>query len=331
MQNKETKYEDDKKKISEYVKYFTEGHRYRKSRQYKSALDNYHKSLNIIISSNLLEKQCESHFFIGQCNLKLNNIKESHEHLSKCDGMITRVQNGYFPFNKARGKVSADLIILKYVIDNYLIALNYARCTVNMLENSYDLDDKMIIFYHFIKELITFIYPFKKAIPFINEYLSVKNEVVFNNEKTICLSLKTSFYNLMNNTTKQTLFDRSYIMFYKYKYNLEEKNPLISFFEKNSEYMKDPNSQKAKTMLDGFIKNNKIMLINSSYELLLERKNRIETFNEFFELLANSFSTIFKNYFDKTNTTNIATNCNSNNIMQEKVFTPISRVKTQRK
>lgn len=300
MKTIETKIEDDKKIISEYVKILSEATKCRKSKKFKSALDKYLQCYSLIENTDLIDKQCETSFYLGNCYLKLNRVNEGYTHLSKSNANIDLVNIASFPYDKIKGKLSAQMILLLYAVATPAEAITYAKKIITHIDSIKELIEKMKIYYYFVKELLSLIKNNKKFTSFLNDYQSAKNEIIFNNEKSISLSLKTSFNVIMNTSTKVLLLQKNDAMYYAIKHELNSNHPLIAFIDKNSELIKDSNSQRAKTCLDSFIKSQKIKLNVSSIDLIQEQKKRIDNFNDLFSLLSGSFNLIFKNYLTLT-------------------------------
>lgn len=291
------KKDEDKKIISEFVKIFSDATKYRKVKKFKKASDKYLQCYTLIENTDLIDKQCETTFYLGQCYLKLNKINEGYIYLLKSNEQVDLITITSFPYDKIKGKVSAQMILLHFAINSLSESIAYAKNIVHHIEGIQELIDKMKIYYYFIKELLSFMKNNKKIISFFNDYESAKNEIIFNNENTISPSLISTFNTLMNSSTKTNLLQKNDIMYYNVKYELSSNHPLITFMDKNSDLIKDSNNQRVKSSIDSFIKTNKIKLNVLSIDLIQEQKKRIDCFNDIFCIISGSFNQIFKNFF----------------------------------
>lgn len=297
--------EEEKKTISEYVQLFSTATKQRKSKNTKLALSTYTQCLDMISKINNIEKICESNFFIAQCAFKLNDIEKSKEHYSSSMKLIDKVNRQDFPFYKVKGRLIAKMIHVFFSLNQSNECCMFINQNLSSISSEYTLVEKLSLFYYFIKELL---YPLKKGkrlSSFISDYLVIKNDILYNNEKGINPKLKSSFTNLLNSSTKQTLFDKNNILFYMTKYKIPSNHPIILFFEKNQGIFEDNNPMpKIKMTFDMYLKGQKVKFESeelknvTSAEILQEAKTRVEDFNKIFSLLKNSLSIVFKTNFD---------------------------------
>lgn len=297
--------EDEKKAISEYASLVTQAKKQRKSKNFKIALISYQKCLDIVSKIKNDEKICESNFYVAQCQYTLNNITQCKEHYASCDKLIDSLNRESFPYFKIKGKLIAKMIHVFLALNHFNECEMYFNQKISNIASEFTIDQKLNFFLPFIKELL---YPMKKGkrlMSFISDYQSMKNDILYNNEKFINPKMKNVFHNLMNSTTKQLLFDKNNILFYNTKYKISSNHAVLNFIEKNIEMLEDNSIpiQKIKMTFDLFLKNKKVKVdadfkVANSSEIIQEIKNRVDSFKKIYFLLGTSFSQIFKAHFD---------------------------------
>lgn len=297
--------EEEKKAISEYATLITQAKKQFKSKNIKTALNSYQKCLDIVSKIKNDDKICESNFYVGQCQYTLNNIIQCKEHYAACDKLIDSINKETFPYFKIKGKLIAKMIHVFLAQNQFNDCEMYFNQKISSIASEFTIDQKLNFFLPFIKELL---YPMKKGkrlLSFISDYQSMKNDILYNNEKFINPRMKSLFRDLMNSTTKQLLFDKNNFLFYNTKYKINSSHPILSFIEKNKEMFEDNSIpvQKIKMTLDLFLKSKKVKIdvdfkVSNSSEIIQEIKNRFNSFKKLFSLLSTSFSQIFKAHFN---------------------------------
>ena len=292
--------EEEKKFTSEYVKLFSLGRdQIKKKKNFQKGLEIFTQCLDLATKINNPNVLCESNYYKGLCSFKLCDLKSCYYNFNCSYNLINSVDISNFPYYKIRGKVFAYLVHSNFLVKN--IDEN-----IQFIENNYEninkckLEEKLVIFYNFIKELLHPIKKGNKFLQFKNEYNSSKNNVLFNNEDSISIKLKSIFSSLMNYQTMKLIFEKDSILYYTDTYNIPSNHLIFECFEKNDELINE--KAKMKMLIESFARSNKIKLDKefntTSMKLYQERKDLYDKFAKIWELLLNSFQTIFKNNFN---------------------------------
>ena len=300
--------EGEKKLISEYVQLSNKAKELYKSKNYKEAivvLDECEKKCCEISS---LDKKCECSYYFGLCYFKLLNCESSYKYLIKSKEYLDCVDKNNFPYLKYNGRLYAFITL-------NLIGLNKKDECINFINNDlisniinrFNLEEKVVIFHRFIKDLLAPIKNNKSFTNFIGEYISEQNNILFNGEKGINIDLKNILNKCLNNNTKKIIFFKNNQFFYKYKYQINNinNNPILYYFENNYNILESCNSNNffsVKMQTENFLKSNKIKISDDfkgmkTTDLIKEYIKRLENFNEIWNNICNIFSEIFKNYF----------------------------------
>ena len=271
--------EIEKKLISEYVQLSNKAKILYKQKNYTEALNLFNQCEKKCIDISLYDKKCECSYYHGLCYYKLYN---------------------------------SELIILITLLgmDKKDECVNFINNEIiNDLTNKFNLEEKVVIFHRFIKDLLDQIKNTKLMTHFLEEYISEQNNILFNGEKSFNIVLKNMLNKCLNLNTKKLIWIKNNILFYKYKYDLNNanNNPIITFFENNITLSEEININNSiymiKMSLENYIKNNKIKVGDdfkgTKYiQLIKEYIKRLENFDEVWKNIINIFSESFKNSFN---------------------------------
>ena len=319
--------EGEKKLISEYVQLSNKAKELYKSKKFKEALtifEQCEKKCNEISS---IDKKCECCYYCGLCHFKLFDCESSYNYFIKSKEYLDCIDKNNFPYLKYNGRLYAFITLT-------LIGLNKKDECINFINNDliysftnkYNLEEKVVIFYRLIKDLL---YPIKNnkfLTNFFGEYISEQNNILFNGEKGINTDLKNMLNKCLNNNAKKVIFFKNNQYFYKYKYQINNinNNPVLSYFENNYSLFEGCNSNNIfslKMQTENFLKTNKIKICDEfkgmkTTDLIKEYIKRIENFNEVWSCICTIFSEIFKNYFISTK--KIVKLCSTSDLFSDK-------------
>ena len=310
--------EEEKKFTSEYVKNFSLGQeQIKKNKNFNKALEIFNKCVDLAKKINNNQKLCESYYYNGLCYFTLYNLIESETNFNSSFSLINSFDQSNFPYYKIRGKVFAYIVHTNFLLKTLDENLQFINDNINNIIN-FKLEEKLVIFYNFIKEIL---YPFKKGNKFQefkNEYYYAKNNILYNNENVISIKLKSIFLNLMNYQSMKLIFQKDVLLYYIDTYNIPSNHLIFNCLEKSDEFINE--KSKFKIILESSIKSHKIKLdkeFNStSLKLTQERKDLFDKFIKIWELLSLSFQNIFKNHL------NITFTSSSKTVERKRVVTP---------
>ena len=319
--------ESEKKIISEYVQLSNKGKCLYKSKKYEEALEIFTQCETKCISISSYDKKCECSYYFGLCHFKLDNCESSYKYLIKSKEFLNYVDKNSFPYLKYNGRLYAIILIILIGMDKKEESINFInREIINDFLYKFNLEEKVVIFHRFIKDLLEPIKNSKLMTHFLGEYISEQNNILFNGEKFISSGLKTLLNKCLNNNTKKLFFAKSSVYFYKnkYKINNPNTNPILNFLESNISdemYFNNSSLYLLKMNLENYIKNNKIKIAEDfkdtkPLQLIKEYIQRIENFEEIWKYINNIFNEAFKNYF--INNKKISKFSSSNDIFSDK-------------
>jgi serine/threonine protein phosphatase PrpC len=301
--------ENEKKLISEYVQLSNKAKILYKSKNYEEALDIFKQCEKKCIDITSYDKKCECFYYYGLCHFKLYNCELCYKYLKKSRDCLNFIDKNTFPYLKFHGRLDALILLMLIGMDKIEESINFINNEIiNDLINKFNLEEKVVVFHRLIKDLLEPIKTSKMMAFFLGEYISEQNNILFNGDKNINIGLKNLLNKCLNINTKNTLFSKNNIYYYKYKYQLSNANlnPIIIFLENNliisEENNINNNIYPLKMSLENHIKNNKIKIgddfkgVKPLY-LIKEYIQRIENFNEFWKNMNNIFNESFKNYF----------------------------------
>ena len=300
--------EGEKKLISEYVQLSNKAKELYKSKKYKDALILLEQCEKKCCEISSCDKKCECNYYFGLCKFKLTDCESSYKYLTKSKEYLECVDKNNFPYLKYNGRLYAIITIMLIALNKKDECINFINNDlINNLLNKFSLEEKVVIFHRFIKDLLAPIKNNKVLAAFIGEYISEQNNILFNGEKGINEELKNILNKCMNNNTKKIIFFKNNYFFYKYKYKINNpnNNPIISYFENNYsafECCNNTNLFSVKMAMENFLKTNKIKISEEfkgmrCMDLIKEYINRIVYFSEVWFNMCNIFQEIFKNYF----------------------------------
>ena len=301
--------EGEKKLISEYVQLSNKAKLLYKSKNYEEALNLFTQCEKKCIDISSFDKKCECSYYHGLCYFKLYNCELSYKYLKKSRDCLNYIDKSTFPYLKYNGRLNALILLILIGMDKKEESIYFINNEIiNDLMNKFNLEEKVVIFHRFIKDLLEPIKNSKLLTYFLGEYISEQNNILFNWEKNVNSELKSLLSKCLNNNTKKIIFNNNNIYYYKYKYQLNNPsaNPIINFFENNYNSLEEMNTSNnifpMKMSLENYIKNNKIKIGNefkgTKYVTLIkEYIKRIENFDEIWKNINNIFSEGFKNYF----------------------------------
>ena len=322
--------ESEKKIISEYVQLSNKAKILYKSKEYEEALELFTQCEKKCVNISSYDKKCECSYYYGLCNFKLYNCESCYKNLMKSKEFLNFVDKNTFPYLKYNGRLYALILLMLIGLDKKEESINFINNDIiNDLMNKFNLEEKVVIFRRFIKDLLEPIKNNKQMTNFLGEYISEQNNILFNGEKSINSGLKNLLNKCLNNNTKRLLFSKSNIFYYKNKYKLNDpnSNPILNFFENNLNISEELNINNnnlfpLKMNLENYIKNNKIKIREDfkgtkPLQLIKEYIKRIENFEEIWKNIINIFNESFKNYF--INSKKISKFSSSNDIFSNKI------------
>jgi len=322
--------ESEKKIISEYVQLSNKAKILYKSKEYEEALELFTQCEKKCVNISSYDKKCECSYYYSLCNFKLYNCESCYKNLMKSKEFLNFVDKNTFPYLKYNGRLYALILLMLIGLDKKEESINFINNDIiNDLMNKFNLEEKVVIFRRFIKDLLEPIKNNKQMTNFLGEYISEQNNILFNGEKSINSGLKNLLNKCLNNNTKRLLFSKSNIFYYKnkYKLNAPNSNPILNFFENNLNISEELNINNnnlfpLKMNLENYIKNNKIKIREDfkgtkPLQLIKEYIKRIENFEEIWKNIINIFNESFKNYF--INSKKISKFSSSNDIFSNKI------------
>ena len=322
--------ESEKKIISEYVQLSNKAKILYKSKEYEEALELFTQCEKKCVNISSYDKKCECSYYYSLCNFKLYNCESCYKNLMKSKEFLNFVDKNTFPYLKYNGRLYALILLMLIGLDKKEESINFINNDIiNDLMNKFNLEEKVVIFRRFIKDLLEPIKNNKQMTNFLGEYISEQNNILFNGEKSINSGLKNLLNKCLNNNTKRLLFSKSNIFYYKNKYKLNDpnSNPILNFFENNLNISEELNINNnnlfpLKMNLENYIKNNKIKIREDfkgtkPLQLIKEYIKRIENFEEIWKNIINIFNESFKNYF--INSKKISKFSSSNDIFSNKI------------
>ena len=318
--------ENEKKLISEYVQISSQAKKLYKSKNYEKALSLLIRCEQKCSEISSYDKKCECYYYFSLCYYKLFNCNLCYKYLTKTKENLNYIDKTNFPFLKYNGRIYALIILMLLGMDKKEECINFINNDIIYeLLNKFNLEEKIVIFHRFIKDLLELVKSNKSMIIFLGEYISEQNNILFNGEKNISSNLNNLLNKCMNNNTKKIIFLKNNIYYYKYKYEINNpsNNPIISYFDNNLNILENNNNNifVLKMNLENYIKNNKIK-INDEFKnikltnLIKEYMKRIENFNEVWRIICNIFSDVFKIYF--INNKKITKFCSTSDILSIK-------------
>ena len=310
--------EEEKKFTSEYVQNFSLGQeQIKKKKNFNKALEIFKQCLDLAKKINNNQKLCESYYYNGLCYFTLYNLIESETNFNSSFSLINSFDQSNFPYYKIRGKIFAYIVHTNFLLKSVDENINFINDNINSIIK-FKLEEKLVIFYNFIKEIL---YPLKKGNrfnEFKNEYYSSKNNILYNNENTISIKLKSIFLNVMNYNSMKLIFQKDILLYYINTYNIPSNHLIFNCFEKSDEFINE--KSKYKITFESLIKTNKIKIDKefntTSSKLIQERKDLFDKFKKIWELLSLSFQHIFKNHLNITFSSSSKTN------LRKRVVTP---------
>ena len=319
--------ESEKKIISEYVQLSNKAKSLYKSKKYEEALEIFTQCEKKCVCISSYDKKCECSYYFGLCHFKLYNCESCYNYLNKSKEFLNYVDKNSFPYLKYNGRLYAIILIILIGMDKKEESINFInREIINDFLYKFNLEEKVVIFHRFIKDLLEPIKNSKLMTHFLGEYISEQNNILFNGEKFISSGLKTLLNKCLNNNTKKLFFTKSSVYFYKnkYKINNPNTNPILNFLESNISdemYFNNSSLYLLKMNLENYIKNNKIKIAEDfkdtkPLQLIKEYIQRIENFEEIWKYINNIFNEAFKNYF--INNKKISKFSSSNDIFSDK-------------
>ena len=321
--------EIEKKLISEYVQLSNKAKILYKQKNYTEALNLFNQCEKKCIDISLYDKKCECSYYHGLCYYKLYNSELSFKYLKKSRDWLNYVDKATFPYLKFHGRLNAIILITLLGMDKKDECVNFINNEIiNDLTNKFNLEEKVVIFHRFIKDLLDQIKNTKLMTHFLEEYISEQNNILFNGEKSFNIVLKNMLNKCLNLNTKKLIWIKNNILFYKYKYDLNNanNNPIITFFENNITLSEEININNSiymiKMSLENYIKNNKIKVGDdfkgTKYiQLIKEYIKRLENFDEVWKNIINIFSESFKNSFN--NNKKIIKTSSTNDLLKKEV------------
>ena len=321
--------EIEKKLISEYVQLSNKAKILYKQKNYSEALNLFNQCEKKCIDISLYDKKCECSYYHGLCYYKLYNSELSYKYLKKSRDWLNYVDKTTFPYLKFHGRLNAIILITLLGMDKKDECVNFINNEIiNDLTNKFNLEEKVVIFHRFIKDLLDQIKNTKLMTHFLEEYISEQNNILFNGEKSFNIVLKNMLNKCLNLNTKKLIWIKNNILFYKYKYDLNNanNNPIITFFENNITLSEEININNSiymiKMSLENYIKNNKIKVGDdfkgTKYiQLIKEYIKRLENFDEVWKNIINIFSESFKNSFN--NNKKIIKTSSTNDLLKKEV------------
>jgi len=322
--------ESEKKIISEYVQLSNKAKILYKSKEYEEALELFTQCEKKCVNISSYDKKCECSYYYSLCNFKLYNCELCYKNLMKSKEFLNFVDKNTFPYLKYNGRLYALILLMLIGLDKKEESIDFINNDIiNDLMNKFNLEEKVVIFRRFIKDLLEPIKNNKQMTNFLGEYISEQNNILFNGEKSINSGLKNLLNKCLNNNTKRLLFSKSNIFYYKNKYKLNDpnSNPILNFFENNLNISEELNINNnnlfpLKMNLENYIKNNKIKIREDfkgtkPLQLIKEYIKRIENFEEIWKNIINIFNESFKNYF--INSKKISKFSSSNDIFSNKI------------
>ena len=223
--------EEEKKFTSEYVKNFSLGQeQIKKKKNFNKALEIFKQCLDLAKKINNNQKLCESYYYNGLCYFTLYNLIESETNFNSSFSLINSFDQSNFPYYKIRGKVFAYIVHTNFLLKTLDENLQFINDNINNIIN-FKLEEKLVIFYNFIKEIL---YPFKKGNKFQefkNEYYYAKNNILYNNENVISIKLKSIFLNLMNYQSMKLIFQKDVLLYYIDTYNIPSNHLIFNCLE----------------------------------------------------------------------------------------------------
>ena len=314
--------EVEKKLISEYVQLSNKAKILYKQKKYQESLNLFTQCEKKCTDISLYDKKCECSYYHGLCHYKLLNSALSYKYLKKSRDWLNYIDKNTFPYLKYNGRLDAIILLMLLSMEKKDECINFINNEIiNDFMNKFNLEEKVVIFHRFIKDLL---YPIKNSKLmkyFLEEYISEQNNILFNGEKSFNIALKNMLNKCLNSNTKKLLWSKLNLFFYKYKYELNNanNNPIVIFFENNIIITEEVNINNSiysiKMSLENYIKNNKIKIGDefkgTKYLILIkEYIKRLENFEEIWKFINNLFNECFKNCFNnnkkiiKTSSTN---------------------------
>ena len=319
--------EVEKKLISEYVQLSNKAKILYKQKKYQEALNLFNQCEKKCIDISLYDKKCECSYYHGLCYYKLYNCELSYKYLKKSRDWLNYVDKTTFPYLKYNGRLNAIILLTLLGMDKKDECVSFINDEIiNDLLNKFNLEEKVVIFLRFIKDLLEQIKNTKLMKYFLEEYISEQNNILFNSEKSFNIVLKNMLNKCMNDNTKKMLWSKINAFYYKYKYEMNNvnNNTIIIFFENNITITEDMNINNSiytmKMSLENYIKNNKIKVGDdfkgTKYiQLIKEYIKRLENFEEIWKIINNIFGEGFKNCFN--NNKKIIKNSSTNDLLKK--------------
>ena len=183
--------EEEKKIISQYIQIFELAKKQRKAKKFKLALESYLQCLELVSKIKCSEKMYESYFFISQCYYKLNDAKNSYIYLTNDIPLIETLDKKVSSYYKFKGKLLAKVFCVYSAMNKFEECANYLSLNFKEVTDSLSLEEKLILFYHFTKELLYPLKTTKKFNSFMTSYINEQNNISYNNQPTINTKLRT--------------------------------------------------------------------------------------------------------------------------------------------
>ena len=236
--------EGEKKLISEYVQLSNKAKILYKSKNYEEALNLFNQCEKKCTNISSFDKKCECSYYHGLCYFKLYNCELSYKYLKKSRDCLNYIDKSTFPYLKYNGRLNALILLMLIGMDKKEESIFFINNEIiNDLMNKFNLEEKVVIFHRFIKDLLEPIKNSKLLTYFLGEYISEQNNILFNGEKNVNSELKNILSKCLNDITKKILFNNNNIYYYKYKYQINNPstNPILNFFEYNLNSLEEMN------------------------------------------------------------------------------------------
>ena len=162
--------EIEKKLISEYVQLSNKAKILYKQKNYSEALNLFNQCEKKCIDISLYDKKCECSYYHGLCYYKLYNSELSYKYLKKSRDWLNYVDKTTFPYLKFHGRLNAIILITLLGMDKKDECVNFINNEIiNDLTNKFNLEEKVVIFHRFIKDLLDQIKNTKLMTHFLEE------------------------------------------------------------------------------------------------------------------------------------------------------------------
>ena len=206
--------EVEKKLISEYVQLSNKAKILYKQKKYQESLNLFTQCEKKCIDISLYDKKCECSYYHGLCYYKLFNSELSYKYLKKSRDWLNYIDKNTFPYLKYNGRLNAILLLMLLSMDKKDECVNFINNEIiNDFMNKFTLEEKVVIFHRFIKDLLYPIKNTKLMKCFLEEYISEQNNILFNGEKSFNIALKNMLNKCLNSTTKKMLWSKMNIFF----------------------------------------------------------------------------------------------------------------------